>query len=200
MSFIRKLAGKINLLDFRLEQLVEVTTPNKNKILLDVAIKLYDDEVGRYRWLEEKAMRIFTIDLFLVTSMATILSWLFINYSYVFNEITLTIIIVAFVLAISSMLYIVELLRTIEKPAISISSDNIAAANDDKELYNEFYSGLLKEVYNGVLEYRDVNREKEKGFKLAYKYLLYLLLSICILTLIILFFIFFMVDVSIIQP
>ena len=98
------------------------------------------------------------------------------------------------------MLYIVELLRTIEKPAISISSDNIAAANDDKELYNEFYSGLLKEVYNGVLEYRDVNREKEKGFKLAYKYLLYLLLSICILTLIILFFIFFMVDVSIIQP
>ena len=189
MGFIKNLVRRTKPLDSKLEQLVAVTTPNKNKILLDVANKLYDDEVARYRWLEEKAMRIFTIALFLVTSMATILSWLFINYSYVFNLITLIVVVAAFGLAIMSILSIVELLRTIEKPALQISNANIAAANDGNKAYNDFYSGLVKAVYDGTLEYRKVNRDKEKKFKLAYKYLLYLLLSICVLTLVILFFI-----------
>ena len=189
MGFIKNLVRRTKPLDSKLEQLVAVTTPNKNKILLDVANKLYDDEVARYRWLEEKAMRIFTIALFLVTSMATILSWLFINYSYVFNLITLIVVVAAFGLAIMSILSIVELLRTIEKPALQISNANIAAANNGNKTYNDFYSGLVKAVYDGTLEYRKVNRDKEKKFKLAYKYLLYLLLSICVLTLVILFFI-----------
>lgn len=198
MGFIKNLVRRTKPLDSKLEQLVAVTTPNKNKILLDVANKLYDDEVARYRWLEEKAMRIFTIALFLVTSMATILSWLFINYSYVFNPMTSIIVVVAFGLAIMSILSIVELLRTIEKPALQISNANIAAANDGNKAYNDFYSGLVKAVYDGTLEYRKVNRDKEKKFKLAYKYLLRLLLSICVLTLVVLFFYFVRVDVSII--
>lgn len=200
MVLIKNLVRRTKPLDSKLKQLVAVTTPNKNKILLDVANKLYDDEVARYRWLEEKAMRVFTIDLFLVTSMATISSWLFVNYSYVFNTITLIIIIAAFGLVIMSILSIVKLLRTIEKPALKISNENMAAANDDNETYNDFYSGLVKGVYDGTLEYRQANGEKEKEFKLAYKYLLYSLLSICFLTLIILFFISFRVDISIIQP
>ena len=198
MGFIKNLVRRTKPLDSKLEQLVAVTTPNKNKILLDVANKLYDDEVARYRWLEEKAMRIFTIALFLVTSMATILSWLFINYSYVFNPMTSIIVVVAFGLAIMSILSIVELLRTIEKPALQISNANIAAANNGNKTYNDFYSGLVKAVYDGTLEYRKVNRDKEKKFKLAYKYLLCLLLSICVLTLVVLFFYFVRVDVSII--
>ena len=64
MIFTGNIVRKINLLNSSLEQLVAVTTPNKNKILLDVAIKLYDDEVSRYRWLEAKAIRVLNIVFF----------------------------------------------------------------------------------------------------------------------------------------
>ena len=188
MIFTGNIVRKINLLNSSLEQLVAVTTPNKNKILLDVAIKLYDDEVSRYRWLEAKAIRVLNIVFFLAASTTTVLSWLLINHKYIFDKVSILLILPSSILALISILYVVKLLRTIDKPTLSISEVNISAANNDDEIYDDFYSGILEACNTAVMTYREINNEKAVNFHKAHDYLLWLMLSLYFFTAIVLFF------------
>ena len=65
---------------------------------------------------------------------------------------------------------------------------NISAANNDDEIYDDFYSGILEACNTAVMTYREINNEKAVKFHKAHDYLLWLMLSLYFFTAIVLFF------------
>ncbi|MGM8886809.1 hypothetical protein ACS8FD_12825, partial [Psychrobacter sp. 1U2] len=68
MKKIKGLLTFFSDLSSKLDDLIEVTSPSNYKTLLDISSKLYDDEVSRYRFLEEKSSRILGLITFLLPS------------------------------------------------------------------------------------------------------------------------------------
>ena len=157
-----KIIKRMDLLDSRLEGLVSATTPNKNKFLWDLSIKLYDDEVARDRWLDQKAMQMFGIIVFILTIVPPAAYWAITKYPDFFRSCTVAIFFGIFfgigfsICIILSLLWIFKSIKIIYKDALTISDDNIEYAKNDINDVNDSY-----EVF--VVKIRDITHERQKS-------------------------------------
>ncbi|MEN2751641.1 hypothetical protein AAIR29_08345, partial [Psychrobacter sp. FBL11] len=85
MKKIKSLIEFFKNLDSKIGDLVTLTEPSNYRTLLDIASKLYDDEVSHYKYLEDKSARFLTFITFFLPSTLTILYWLYSNNSSLFN-------------------------------------------------------------------------------------------------------------------
>lgn len=179
MKKIRTVLGFFNDLADKLADLVNVTEPSNYKTLLDVSSKLYDDEVSRYRFLEEKSSRILTLISFLLPSTSTILYWVYSNSSNLFNPYVILSIFLALCLILISLFFVLATYSMSARPVLEISEGNIKEAGNKN--YNTIYLNFLKAYQRSISQYRLVNGKKAKSLDYAYKFLIAYFVASCIM-------------------
>lgn len=170
MKEIRSVVGFFNDLADKLKDLVSVTEPSNYKTLLDVSAKLYDDEVSRYRFLEEKSSRILTLISFLLPSTSTILYWIYSNSSNLFNPYVVLSIFLALCSILTSLFFVLATYSMSERPVLEISDGNIEEAGNKN--FNTIYLNFLQAYRRSISQYRLVNGKKAKSLDYAYKFLI----------------------------
>lgn len=170
MKEIRTVVGFFNDLADKLKDLVSVTEPSNYKTLLDVSAKLYDDEVSRYRFLEEKSSRILTLISFLLPSTSTILYWIYSNSSNLFNPYVVLSIFSVLCSILISLFFVLATYSMSERPVLEISDGNIEEAGNKN--FNTIYLNFLQAYRRSISQYRLVNGKKAKSLDYAYKFLI----------------------------
>lgn len=170
MKRLKVILGFFKSLDSKLSDLVYVTAPSNYKTLLDISTKLYDDEVSRYRFLEEKSSRILTLISFLLPSTFTILYWIYSNNSKLFNPYVNLSISLTLVTIIASLFFVLKTYSISGKPVLEISEENIDEAG--RENYDSIYLNFLKAYRKAYYKYRLVNDKKVNSLNLAYWFLI----------------------------
>ena len=170
MKEIRSVVGFFSDLADKLKDLVSVTEPSNYKTLLDVSAKLYDDEVSRYRFLEEKSSRILTLISFLLPSTSTILYWIYSNSSNLFNPYVVLSIFLALCSILTSLFFVLATYSMSERPVLEISDGNIEEAGNKN--FNTIYLNFLQAYRRSISQYRLVNGKKAKSLDYAYKFLI----------------------------
>jgi len=171
LEFFKDLADKLG-------DLVSVTEPSNYKTLLDVSSKLYDDEVSRYRFLEEKSSRILTLISFLLPSTSTILYWIYSNSSNLFNPYVVLSIFLALCSILISLFFVLATYSMSERPVLEISEGNIEEAGNKN--FNTIYLNFLQAYRRSISQYRLVNGKKAKSLDYAYKFLIAYFIASCI--------------------
>lgn len=166
-------------LNSRLDDLIEVTSPSNYKTLLDISSKLYDDEVSRYRFLEEKSSRILSLITFLLPSTSTILYWVYSNNSDLFNPYVILAILLAIVLLLLSLSCVLATYYMSKKPVLLISEKNIDEA--ETKNFNTIYLNFLKAYRRSIAQYRLVNEKKAQYLDYSYRFLIAYFVSSCIM-------------------
>lgn len=162
-------------LESKLDDLIYVTTPSNYKTLLDIAIKLYDDEISRYRFVEEKSSRILALISFLLPSMSTILYWIYSNESNTFNPYVILSIVISYFTILISLFFVLRTYSILGKPVLNISDGNIDEA--ESKNYDTIYLNFLKAYRKAYDDYRLVNDRKVNSLNLAYWFLIGYFLS-----------------------
>lgn len=192
MGFLGNIIKKISTVSSDSEELVLLRRIDNNKALLDIAIRLYDAEVLRYRWIEDKATKILSIVIFLTTSATVLVSWLAtINDDGISFFIIIAIGIVAGC-SVPCTLSVIEVLGENDESLSLISLPNINANNidDSDKYYSDFYGNLLNKHNDLIGSYKELNAKKINSVNHAYKWLLLLLFYVAILVVIISLYIF----------
>ncbi len=164
-------------LDSKLGDLVTLTEPSNYKTLLDIASKLYDDEVSHYRYLEDKSGKFLTFITFLLPSTLTILYWLDSKKINLFNPyIVLSTSLTLFAIIIS-LVFVFASYSLLEKPVLTISKQNIEEAGSEN--FNTIYVNFINAYNRSIYIYRAVNKKKADRLDYAYQFLIaYFLFSI----------------------
>lgn len=179
MKEIRTVLDFFSDLANKLGDLVSVTEPSNYKTLLDVSSKLYDDEVSRYRFLEEKSSRILTLISFLLPSTSTILYWIYSNGSNLFNPYVILSIFLALCLILTSLFFVLATYSMSERPVLEISEGNIEEAGNKN--FNTIYLNFLQAYRRSINQYRLVNGKKAKSLDYAFKFLIAYFVASCIM-------------------
>lgn len=179
MKEIRTVLDFFSDLANKLGDLVSVTEPSNYKTLLDVSSKLYDDEVSRYRFLEEKSSRILTLISFLLPSTSTILYWIYSNSSNLFNPYVILSIFLALCLILTSLFFVLATYSMSERPVLEISEGNIEEAGNKN--FNTIYLNFLQAYRRSINQYRLVNGKKAKSLDYAFKFLIAYFVASCIM-------------------
>lgn len=179
MEKIRGLSKFFRDLISRLDDLIEVTSPSNHKTLLDISSKLYDDEVSRYRFLEEKSSRILALITFLLPSTSTILYWIYSNNSDLFNPYVMLSILLSIVVLLLSLSCVLATYYMSKKPVLVISEKNIDEA--DSKNFNTIYLNFLQAYRRSIDQYRLVNEKKAQCLDYAYRFLIAYFVSSCIM-------------------
>lgn len=169
MKKIKLLIEFFKKFDTNLEDLVALTAPSNYKTLLDIASKLYDDEVSHYRYLEDKSGRFLTFITFLLPSTLTILYWLHSNNSNLFNPYVVFSILSTLLAIIMSLVFVFAAYSLSEKPVLSISKQNIEEAGSEN--FNTIYINFINAYNKSILMHRKVNKKKADHLDWAYQFL-----------------------------
>ena len=178
MIKIRGLLKFFSDLSIKLDDLVEVTSPSNYKTLLDISSKLYDDEVSRYRFLEEKSSRILALITFLLPSTSTILYWIYSNNSNLFNPYVMLSILISVVVLLLSLSCVLATYYMSKKPVLVISEKNIDEAGTKN--FNTVYLNFLRAYRRSIDQYRTVNEKKAQYLDYAYRFLIAYFICSCI--------------------
>lgn len=162
----------LNGVNKKLNDLVVVTAPSNYKILFDITSKLYDDEVSRYRFLEEKSSKLLAVIVFLLTSMMTVFYWVYQENSRLFSLSVVFLLLVALLMITVSLGFILGSYSVTIKPAMEISDQNIDEAGIIPD-YDRHYLNYLTAYRDFGNEYREKNKQKGRSVKLAQKFLVY---------------------------
>lgn len=157
-------------LDSKLGDLVALTEPSNYKTLLDIASKLYDDEVLHYRYLEDKSARFLTFITFLLPSTLTVFYWLYSNNNGLFNPYVVLFICLALSAIIVSLVFVFASYSLLPKPVLIISQKNIDEAG--YENFNSIYLSFIKAYNESVDKHRIINKKKADRLDYAYKLLI----------------------------
>lgn len=179
MEKIRGLSKFFRDLISRLDDLIEVTSPSNHKTLLDISSKLYDDEVSRYRFLEEKSSRILALITFLLPSTSTILYWIYSNNDDLFNPYVMLSILLSIIVLLLSLSCVLATYYMSKKPVLVISEKNIDEA--DSKNFNTIYLNFLQAYRRSIDQYRLVNEKKAQYLDYAYRFLIAYFVSSCIM-------------------
>lgn len=170
MGKIKSLIEFFKNLDSKLGDLVALTEPSNYKTLLDIASKLYDDEVSHYRYLEDKSARFLTFITFLLPSTLTILYWLYSSNSSLFNPYVVLSISLALSAIIISLVFVFASYSLLPKPVLIISQKTIDEAG--YENFNSIYLSFIKAYNDSVDKHRVTNKKKADRLDYAYKFLI----------------------------
>lgn len=165
ITLTRNIIKKINrnLVGFKSEVEVGFDKQSNDRILLDIAIKLYDDEVFRYRYIEDKALKIATIVIFIATTLTALITWMatrdigmvgqLINFGFSLSAI----------FVIACLLYVYEVLSENDESlsAISLSDLDINNISDSSKYCDDFYETLLSKYSERIVDYKYINAKKQ---------------------------------------
>lgn len=170
MKKIKSLIEFFKNLDSKIGDLVTLTEPSNYRTLLDIASKLYDDEVSHYKYLEDKSARFLTFITFFLPSTLTILYWLYSNNSSLFNLYVVLSISLMLSAIIISLGFVFAAYSMMPKPVLTISQKEIDAAG--YENFNSIYLSFIKAYNDSVDKHRITNKKKADRLHYAYKLLI----------------------------
>ena len=163
---IKMLEKELNGIESRIDDLYNILIPSNNKTMLDVCIKLYEDEVARYRFLEEKAVKVFNFVGILIPIYLSLAILLFKSDNIDFSCISK---LLCFLTAISLVTIISVLLFSFKltlKPTIKITDKTLELV--ENENYDNFYIHFYKAYDARIESYRVVNKHKAIKINCAY--------------------------------
>ena len=173
MKKIRKILRFFTDLSNNLDELVKVTTPSNYKTLLDISSKLYDDEISRYRFLEDKSSRFLALISFLLPANYSILYWVYSKNNDLFSLSMILIIFLSLIAILLSLGYVLVTYSITNKPALEIPKDYIEHIdNNDDVSYNKVYFDFINFYCESINEYRLANTKKAKHLKYAHRFLI----------------------------
>ncbi len=180
LSALKEVSSKgFDDIGYELSYLYKILTPSKHKALLDMSIKLYDDEVSRYRFLEEKANKILGFIGLLLPIYLSFIVWLLkereknIIFSCLSKSLVLItaldMIIIIFILLLS--------FRFVSKPYVVITeaTQEIVRTKGIDTVNLHFYSAFIP----SIKEYIEANKSKSKLIVIAYN-LIILMYVLCL--------------------
>lgn len=163
-------------LESQVEDLVKVTEPSNYKTILDVTRNLYEDEISRYRFLEEKSSRFLTLISLLLPATITILFWIYSNYPNILDIYILLPVIAALSFITLSLFFILKSYSITFKPYIEITDAMISHAHTDHfDIIYRVYLVLYRKACEG---YRKANKSKGDTVARAHKFLTYYFASL----------------------
>ena len=164
---------------YELSHLYKILTPSKHKALLDISIKLYDDEVSRYRFLEEKANKILGFIGLLLPIYLSFIVWLLKEKNIILSCLSkilvsvtaLDMIVIIFVLLLS--------FKFVSKPYVIITNETkrIVKTESIDTVNLHFYNAFIPSIES----YISANESKSKLIDNAYKLIILMyVLSLCV--------------------
>ena len=150
--------------------LYKILTQNKHKTVLDISIKLYDDEVSRYRFLEEKANRLLGFISILLPIYLAFVGWLTENKSIQLSDIAGLLIIETVFFMITIIFILLSSFRFISKPYVAITNKTMYIVKNKRidDINLHFYTAFI----TSIDAYIKSNTNKAKVIAHAYNFII----------------------------
>lgn len=149
------------------KELFNILMPSNCKTLLEISLKLYDDEIASYRFLEEKISRILNLVSILIPICSSIFVWIYVTAKVNTNCLSKILSIISISLLLYILFQIYTGLKLNDRHYIIISDQSLDLAK--KRNYDNLYIHFQKAVYKAVEHHRTVNNSKAKILNTAYK-------------------------------
>lgn len=148
----------LNGIELKIDNLYSILIPSNNKTMLDMCIKLYDDEVDRYRFLEEKAIKFFNFVGILIPIYISLIVWLMKSDDIYLSCLSKLLFSLTTVSLVTIMLFLLLSFKLTLKLAIKITDKTFELVKDKN--YDNFYIHFYKAYDAGIKSYRIINKDK----------------------------------------
>ena len=151
---------------YELSYIYKILTPSKHKTLLDMSIKLYDDEVSRYRFLEEKANKILGFIGLLLPIYLSFIVWLLKEKNIILSFLSKALVLITALDMVIIIFILLLSFRFVNKPYVVITKETEKVVrNKDIDTVNvHFYNAFIP----SIKEYIKANQTKSKLIVNAY--------------------------------
>lgn len=167
VSKLKEVASKgFDDIGYELSYLYKILTPSKHKALLDVSIKLYDDEVSRYRFLEEKANKILGFIGLLLPIYLSFIVWLFKERNIVFSWLSKSLVLLTALDMVIIIFILLLSFRFVSKPYVAITEETkeIVKTKGIDTVNLHFYNAFIP----SIKEHIEANKNKSNLIVNAY--------------------------------